>query len=141
MAEPYTDALKKAQRELAECNAAADELERKRARLRQTVAVLQSLMGIEARLDQSLTDAILMAVKASLGYVTAAQVVDLLVEMGYQVQPASVATILSRLTKNSKIIHAVGPNAQTGYAWRRDTTQTERISAKRDLATKAGKAS
>jgi hypothetical protein len=132
----YSDAMKEAQRELADCDAAIEKLERKQAKLRQTVAVLQSLMGIEVPHEQSLTEAILMTVKASVGYVTTVQVLKMLAEMNYKVQPASVATILSRLVKNGQIASAASPQGFNGYAWKTATTKPERLAALRTLITK-----
>jgi hypothetical protein len=130
----YSDALKKAQKELAECEAAADRLEAQRAKLRQTVAVLQSMVGVKVEQDQSLTDAILMVIKGAQGYMRAADVVARLDQMGFQVQPRSVASILSRLTKNSQIIYAVGDDDSIGYAWKVDTTKAERQDTNKSLA-------
>ena len=135
----YDDALAKAQRELAECEVQMRELEVKRAKLRQTVAVLASLTGAVVPQERSLTEAVLMAVKASPGYVVANQVVELLAQMGIQAQRASVATILCRLSKRGDIAHAIGPNAEEGYTWKTETTKVERLLAKRELLGKAAK--
>jgi hypothetical protein len=74
-----------------------------------------------------------MMVKSTPGYVTATDVMDRMFMFGFQVQMASIASILSRLAKNGKIIHAVGPSNQTGYAWKTDTTQSERNAAVRAI--------
>jgi len=135
--EPYAQALKKAKEELAECDAAAEELERKRAKLRQTIGILQSLLGVAVPNEQSLTGAILMILKASLGYSKAAEIVRSLIEMGFKnVQQTSVATILSRLAKNGEIISEIGPDNSTGYAWKMTTTKPERRQALNSLAKK-----
>lgn len=140
MAEPYNDALKKAKRELANCDAEAEELERKRAKLRQTVAVLQSLTGVKVQNEQSLTQAILMVLKAASGCVTAAEVVETLRTMGYDAQTPSVATILSRHLKNQQINSFFGPGHSVGYEWRGgERTKAERLEARRMLAAQAPK--
>jgi hypothetical protein len=139
MAEEYRDALKKAEKELADADAEAEALDRKRARLRQTVAVLQTLTGVTVENDQSLTEAILLVVKASPGFVSASEVMDRLFMMGFHAQTASVATILSRLAKTGKLIGAIGPNRSAGYGWKTEMTKAERDATWRALATKAGK--
>ena len=102
MPEQYAEALKKAQQELAAANIEAESLEKKRAQLRQTIAVLQSMMGIKVESEESLTESILMVLKAWPGNATASDVMDRLFMMGFQAQTASVATILSRLAKNDQ---------------------------------------
>ncbi len=104
MVEVYADALRKAAQELAEADAAAVELDRKRAKLRLTVAALKSMTGESAENEQTVTDAILTIVKGSSGSVTAIDVMDKLFMMGMQAQTASVATILSRLAKDGKVM-------------------------------------
>lgn len=140
MTEPYTEALTKAQQELAECDAAIERLEFKRARLRLTVADLQLLMGIKVKNEESLTEAILMIVKGTPGYVTAVQVMDRMFMFGFHVQTASIATILSRLAKKGKIISAVYDDRIRGYAWKTDATQAERNAAMRTVAEMVKKA-
>jgi len=137
--ELYGEALKKAQQELADCDAAVDELERKRAKLRQTIVSLQSLMGVQVEQDQSLTDAILMTIRATPGYSRCSDVVRRLHDMGYRGHGRSVATILSRLAKTGQIVHDTSPDHATGYTWRTDTTKGERLEAKKTLAKKSGK--
>ena len=102
--EPYSEALKKAQEELAECDAAAHDLDCKRAKLRQTIRGLQNLMGIAVHEEQSqsVTEAIREILKGTPG-LNASQVFGRLVEMGHQMSPRSVATILSRLAKTEQI--------------------------------------
>jgi hypothetical protein len=136
MTEPYEVALNKAQKELVQCNAELDALERKQATLQQTVAVLQSVLGIEVPQEQNLTESILMAIKGSLGYMKASQVTELLGQMGHTAQQTSVATILSRLSKSGKIIHAVGPDGITGYAWKTEVPRQERTATLKTLARK-----
>jgi len=137
MVEPYSEALKKAKEELAEYDAAAEELERKRAKLRQTIGILQSLLGVEVPNEQSLTGAILMTLKASQGYSKTGEIMKSLVEMGFKnVQQTSVASILSRLAKNGQIISVIGPDNSAGYAWTMTTTKPERRQALKSLARK-----
>jgi hypothetical protein len=115
MSEVYEKALQQAQTELAALDTAAEELERKRNKARQTILVLRSMLGIEAGNEQSLTNAILNVVKASTGFITAPMVADRLIMAGYQVQIATVATILSRLLKDGHIMKDLENN--TGYKW------------------------
>jgi hypothetical protein len=141
VAELYIETLRQAEKELADADAEAEELDRKRAKLRQTVAVLQTLTGVKVENDQSLTDAILLVVKAAPGFVTASEVMDRLFMMGFHAQTASVATILSRLAKTGKVNGAIGPNRSAGYGWKTETTKAEREAAWRAAAAKAGKKS
>jgi hypothetical protein len=115
--EPYVEALKKAQEELAECDAAARELDCKRAKLRQTIVGLQSLMGVDVQEEQphSQTEAIRSILKVTSG-LTSGQVSGRLAEMGYKPQSRSVATILSRLVKSEQITH--DPNSGYSYGSR-----------------------
>ena len=115
MSEVYEKALQQAQTELAALDTAAEELERKRAKVRQTILVLRSMLGLEAENEQSLTVAILSVVKASTGFITAPMVADRLIMAGYQVQIATVATILSRLLKDGHLKKDLENN--TGYIW------------------------
>jgi hypothetical protein len=134
--EVYSDALKKAEKELAEADAAAGELDRKRAKLRLTVAALQSMTGVKVKSDQTLTDAILMIVKGSPGAVTATEVMDKLFMLGLQAQTASVATILSRLAKVGKIICLRDPGGSSllGYEWKTPRTKSEMLTANKAVA-------
>jgi hypothetical protein len=111
----YEKALQRAQTELAALDTAAEELERKRAKARHAILALRSMLGLEAGNEQSLTDAILNVVKASTGFITAPMVADRLIMAGFQVQIATVATILSRLLKEGRLKKDVENN--TGYIW------------------------
>jgi Ca2+-binding EF-hand superfamily protein len=115
MADIYEQALKKAQKELAETNIAAENLERKRAKLRQTIAVLQSLMGSANVNEQSLTDAIMTFAKAANGYITTAEVMERLITMGFESENATVATILSRMVKEGQL--EKDAEGRKGYRW------------------------
>lgn len=141
--DPYNVALTKAQKELAKCDAEAEELERKRARLRQTIASLQSTMGISVQSDESMTETILMVLKAWPGAATVSEVTERLIIFGFQAQTASVATILSRLAKNGKIesLRDQNGSGKVGYGWKKDLSKPEREAARRTLAAKAGKKS
>lgn len=133
----YMDALKKAEQELAETDATAEELDRRRAKLRQTIAVLRSQVGIDVQPDETITDAILLVVKAWNGFVSAAEVMDRLVLMGHQVQTSTVATILSRLAKSQVVIAGRGSNSNVGYAWPESTSASERLTAMSQVAKKS----
>jgi hypothetical protein len=131
--EPYIEALKKAQEELAECDAAAHELDCKRARLRQTIVGLQSLMGMDVQEEKphSQTEAIRSILKVTPG-LTSGQVSDRLVEMGYEPEPRSVATILSRLAKAGQIMH----DSTNGYSYGSRAAVISRMRQKRMKARK-----
>jgi hypothetical protein len=133
MSGSYEEALKKAQQELAEADAEAEKLEKRRASLRQTVSVLQMQMGIDifSSRSLSLTEAIVLVVKGSPGYVTVKDVMDRLFALGYSAQTPSVATILSRLHKHGKIESLIGPNRMVGYGWKTETTKADRQTGKR----------
>lgn len=135
--DPYSVALNKALKELADCDAAADKLECQRARLRQTVAILQSQLGIDVERGSSLTGAILTAVKANPGYSRAVDIAKDLQQLGYNAPYSSVATILARLAKTGQVTHAIGPDRSLGYAWKIDTTRPERNDARKALVEKA----
>ena len=115
MSEAYEKALQQAQTELVALDIVAEELERKRAKVRQTILVLRSMLGLETENEQSLTGAILSVVKASTGFITAPMVADRLIMAGYHVQIATVATILSRLLKDGHLKKDLENN--TGYKW------------------------
>ena len=66
--EAYETALRQALEELAEVDRQAEEIERKRAKLRQGVAVLQTLTGDQRDQDQSVTSSILTVLNASPGH-------------------------------------------------------------------------
>jgi predicted transcriptional regulator len=104
--EAYETALRQALGELAEIEKQAEEIERKRARLRQGVAVLQTLTGDQPDQEQSVTSSILMVLNASPGPLPTVQIIQRLQSMGYTPQPTSVATLLSRLAKDGKIMKA-----------------------------------
>lgn len=137
------ETLRRVQQELAEADVEAEKLEKKRASLRQTVLVLQSQMGIEAMATRplSLTEAILLVLKGSPGYVTVPEVMDRLFALGYSAQTTSVASILCRLHKTGRIESLIGPHQTVGYGWKTETTKVERQEAARALAGKARKKS
>lgn len=104
--EAYETALRHALEELAEVDRQAEEIERKRARLRQGVAVLQTLTSDQRDHEQSVTSSILTVLNASPGPLPTAQIIQRLQSMGYTTLPTSVATLLSRLAKDGKIMKA-----------------------------------
>ena len=138
MSNPFSEALKQVEAELAEADALAVEVERKRAALRQEAAVLRARLGVVQPEDQSLTDAVLMVVKGWPGYATAGEVMERLFMMGFHVQTASVATILCRLAKNGQIESLVGPNRTAGYGWKTEVNNRDMQAARR-AATVIGK--
>jgi hypothetical protein len=116
MDEAYESALQAAVKELAECDAKADQLERRRAQLRQTIAVLQTQLGNDVRSNESMTEAILTITKAANDFITASEVVERLLKMRFNASSASVATILSRLTKAGTLLYGIGAGGN-GYMW------------------------
>jgi hypothetical protein len=103
--EAYETALRKALSELAKVDRQADDIERRRATLRQSVAVLQTLAGNHSdhEQQQSVTGAILTILKASPGPLPVTQIIQRLQSMGYTPQAKSVATLVSRLAQQGKI--------------------------------------
>jgi hypothetical protein len=63
--------------------------------------------------NETLTDAIIDVVRAKDGYVGTADVMDGLIFRGYSAHPRSVATILSKLVKETQL--RKGP--KRGYKW------------------------
>jgi hypothetical protein len=106
--------LKQMKADLAALDREAEELERKRARLRQGILVLRQTLGNKPGSGESLTDAILDQVKGAVFSLTAAQAADCLRVCGFEVTRATVATILSRLLKAGQL----KKNAEnSGYVW------------------------
>jgi hypothetical protein len=138
MIDSYEKALRDAERTLAAWDAKAEEADRERAKLRQTIAVLKSQLGLAPDNTESLTDAILLVLKAWPGNVTAPQVMERLFIMGYNAQTTSVATILSRLA-NQRKIEALRGFGTVGYGWKTDLTKGARLNAQKELASKAPK--
>lgn len=140
MTDSYEKALRDAERSLAEWTAKATEAERQTAKLRQTIAVLKSQLGLAPDNTESLTTAILLVLKAWPGNATTNDVMDRLFMMGYNAQTASVATILSRLAKHGKI-EALKMHGLAGYGWKNglSLTQADHLSARKELASKAPK--
>jgi len=139
MAEPYEIALKRAEKELADCEARISELDHKRAQLRQTIVVLKSQLGIKVEKEGSMTDAILLVLQAWPGAATVQEIVERLTIMGYEPQTPSVATILSRLTRTRRIASWFGDEGEIGYEWNEELTKVQRETARRELAGKAPK--
>jgi len=118
----YQEVLRTAERELASLDVQAEHLERKRSTVRLSISVLQNMIGISARKDHTLTDAILTVVKAADGFANGPQVIDRLRTMGFPLDSAplraSVATILSRLVKTGDLLRSVDHDEGRGYTWR-----------------------
>jgi predicted transcriptional regulator len=112
MTEEYQEALRKALSELSEVERQAQQIELRRATLRQSVAVLQTLAGGRVDHDLSVTDSILTVLQANPGPLPTAQIVQRLTSMGHTPQPSSVATLLSRLAQQGKIM-----KTDEGYAF------------------------
>ena len=102
----YESALKQALSELAEVERQAAEIERKRATLRESVAVLQTLSGTGLDLEESVTSSIMTILKANPGPLPTTQIIQRLKAMGQTPQPSSVATLLSRLVQQGRIMKA-----------------------------------
>jgi hypothetical protein len=113
--EAYESALRQALNELAEVDKQAEDIERKRAKLRQSVAVLQTLAGDNREQERSVTKSIVTILRANPGPLPTVQIIQRLISMGHTPQPASVATLLSRLAQQGKIT-----KADDGYEWRKN---------------------
>jgi hypothetical protein len=109
----YQEAIERARQELKMLDDKVDALDRQRAKLRQTVATLQSLMGQPVSDGPSMTDAIIDFVRANEDYVSTTDVIDGLIARGYPAHPRSVATILSKLVK----IRKFKKGTRGGYQW------------------------
>jgi hypothetical protein len=109
----YLKALEQAIKDLRGVDKDLELLERKRAKLRQTIKTLRSLLGTRGTEDQTVTDVILEIVKAADGYVAASEVMEGIEMAGYIASAATVATTLSRLVKEKHL--EKGPDG--GYRW------------------------
>jgi hypothetical protein len=109
----YLKAMEQAITELRGVDKALELLERKRAKLRQTIKTLRSLLGTRGTEDQTITEVILEIVKAADGYVAASEVMEGIDIAGYIASAATVATTLSRLVKEKHL--EKGPEG--GYRW------------------------
>jgi hypothetical protein len=137
--EPYEIALKKAGRALAELDAKAMEIERERAKLRQTVAVLRSQLGLDAESIASLTDAIVLIIKGSPGCLRTPDILNRLTAMGYEPSRTSVSTLLSRLTRQGKITGRRSDEGLQVYEWNTQASRVERENPRREVADNAKK--
>lgn len=138
MGDSYEKALRDAERSLAEWTAKATEAEHQTAKLRQTIAVLKSQLGLAPDNTGSLTSAILLVLKAWPGNATTTDVMDRLFMMRYNAQTTSVATILSRLAKQGKI-EALRLHGMVGYGWKNglSLTRADHLKARKELASGA----
>jgi hypothetical protein len=109
----YLKALEQAIRDLRVVDKDFEVLERKRAKLRQTIKTLRSLLGTRDAEDQTVTEVILEIVKAADGYVAASEVMERVDLAGYVASAATVATTLSRMVKEKQL--EKGPEG--GYRW------------------------
>lgn len=109
----YLKALEQAISDLRGVDKDLELLERKRAKLRQTIKTLRSLLGTRDAEDQTITEMILEIVKAADGYVAATEVMERIDMAGYVASAATVATTLSRLVKEKHL--EKGPEG--GYRW------------------------
>jgi hypothetical protein len=109
----YLKALELAISDLRGVDKELELLERKRAKLRQTIKTLRSLLGTRSTEDQTITEVILEIVKAEDGYVAASEVMERIDMAGYVASAPTVATTLSRLVKEKQL--EKGPEG--GYRW------------------------
>ncbi len=109
----YLKALELAISDLRGVDKELELLERKRAKLRQTIKTLRSLLGTRGTEDQTVTEVILEIVKAADGYVAASEVMERIDMAGYVASAPTVATTLSRLVKEKQL--EKGPEG--GYRW------------------------
>ena len=109
----YQRALQGAAKELKSLDEKVHAMECQRAKLRQAIAILQSLLGQPICKNQTLTDAMIDFVRARDGYTPTADAMDGLLARGYSVHSRSVATILSKLVREKQF--RKGPEG--GYKW------------------------
>ncbi|MGD0293163.1 MAG: hypothetical protein ABSB30_04855 [Terracidiphilus sp.] len=112
MTDGYQRAINDARDELKLVEETIETLDRRRAQLRQAIAVLQSLTGNSSVEDRSLTEAILEIVQAAVGTRTTSEVLRTLDSMGYVANAPTVATTLSRLVKTGQL-----KKDGDGYRW------------------------
>ncbi len=120
----YQRALEGASKELKSLDEMVYALECQRAKLRQAIAILQTLLGQPISKNQTLTDAIIDFVRAKDCYAATADVMDGLISRGYSAHPRSVATILSKLVREKQL--KKGPKG--GYKWAGIPKSAEEIS-------------
>jgi hypothetical protein len=120
----YQRALEGASKELESLDEMVYDLECQRAKLRQAIAILQTLLGQPISQNQTLTDAIIDFVRAKDGYAATTDVMDGLISRGYSAPPRSVATILSKLVRERQL--RKGPKG--GYKWAGIPNSAEEIS-------------
>jgi hypothetical protein len=104
----YTNALRAAEKELANLDAEAEAVAQRRARLQQTISTLKTLTNSsEQQEERTLTDTIRIIVKAADGYISAANVLKSAHSMGAKFTgknpKASIITILGRLVKDGEL--------------------------------------
>jgi hypothetical protein len=99
----YQTALDGASKELKSLDEMVCTLECQRARLRQAIAILQTLLGQPISKNQTQTDAIIDFLRAKDGYAETADVIEGLISRGYSAQPRSVATILCKLVREKQL--------------------------------------
>jgi len=113
----YEKAIREAKKQLKSANEAAEKLDRRRAKLRQAIVVLQSLAGENAvdrpENNRSLTEATLEIIQAADGKLTTSEILEGLHVSGYTVNARSVATILSRFVRIRQL-----RKESNGYRWR-----------------------
>ena len=117
MSNVYEKAIREAKEELRLANEAAEKLDRKRAKLRQVIAVLQSLAGQStvnrSGNGRSLTEATLEIVRAADGKLKTSEIIEGLNLSGYTVNARAVANILSRFVRTRHL-----KRESDGYRWR-----------------------
>jgi hypothetical protein len=115
-ANPFNEALEKAETDLRDLEVKIRAMELERAKLRQTIAVLRAQLGIEGEQEgSSLTDSVLTVVTAAAPKpVTLRDVLKRLASMnGEEANGRSIATILCRLAKRNEIVSQSGPRGTT----------------------------
>jgi hypothetical protein len=119
----YQTALDSASKELKSLDEMVCTLECQRARLRQAIAILQTLLGQPISKNQTQTDAIIDFLRAKDSYAATADVIEGLISRGYSAHPRSVATILCKLVREKQL--KKGPEG--GYKWARIPKSAEDI--------------
>ena len=135
MTDQYQKALEAAEKEMGEVRLRLEELERREAQLRATIAGLRSLKGDPSdpsdSEDMSLTEAIRTVLKASNQYMGVQQIIVNLRLMGLLFsgdKSATVAATLNRLVRTGRAVQGTIDTGRVGYKWR--MTLGQRIAEK-----------
>lgn len=125
MTDQYQKALDAAEIEMADVEKRLEQLERRKAQLRATIAGLRSLMGDSSdpsdTEDMTLTDAIRTVLKASDQFMGVSQIMVNLRLLGLQLSDEKIPTIgatLNRMARANELIQGETEGGRIGYIWR-----------------------